>query len=277
MRIRTLALAGSYSTTSSSLEFKETPATRVCFSIPVVEVRPARRRWRIKRHFRRWRLLRHPHNRLIIAAARCRDDQQQELAEYQQKLAMGKEKSGQSQGGGKKGGEERMGLAGAIHGTLAETPPPPRDVALTIARPSAVTAALEEDLKGATVVPTAPAGLASLDFELPTDRNVYEVHRFTTPLGEAELTARTVSNRTLGKLELLAGIVAAGLLVWAAFGLIRRGVLGWFRRPLGAMLLVLAGLALFCGGVLPFAGLIAILVGIGLLIARFVHRRVATV
>ena len=47
----------------------------------------------------------------------------------------------------------------------------------------------------ATVAPTAPAGLASLDFELSTDKNLYEVYRFTTPLGEAQLTARTVSNR----------------------------------------------------------------------------------
>ena len=77
----------------------------------------------------------------------------------------------------------------------------------------------------ATAVPTAPTGLASLDFELPTDKNLYEVYRFTTPRGEAELTARTVSNSTLTRLESLAGFAAAGSWFGSAFWLVRRGIL----------------------------------------------------
>ena len=112
--------------------------------------------------------------------------------------------------------------------------------------------------------PTVPGGLASLDFELPTDKNLYELYRFTTPRGDAELTARTVSNSMLSRLELLLGIAAASLLIWAAFWLVRHGVLGWFCHPLGAIVLAVAGFASLCSGVLPFAGLVAMLAGIGL-------------
>ena len=129
--------------------------------------------------------------------------------------------------------------------------------------------ALQPELAGVAV---APAGLASLDFELPTDTNLYELFRFTTPRGDAELTARTIGNSTLIKLELLAGIAAASLLVWAAFWLVRRGALHWFRRPQGAALLIIAGLASLFSGVLPFAGLMAILAGSGLLVAHFCGR-----
>lgn len=104
---------------------------------------------------------------------------------------------------------------------------------------------------------------------MPTDKGHYEIHRFTTPRGEAELTARTISNATVAKLELLAGLAVASVLVWVALRLIRRGALAWFRRPLGATLLVVAGLASLCGGVLPVAGLIAIVSGIVLLFAHF--------
>ncbi len=121
--------------------------------------------------------------------------------------------------------------------------------------------------------PTVPGGLASLDFELPTDKNLYELYRFTTPRGDAELTARTVSNSMLSRLELLLGIAAASLLIWAAFWLVRHGVLGWFCHPLGAIVLAVAGFASLCSGVLPFAGLVAMLAGIGLLVAHFWRRR----
>jgi len=144
---------------------------------------------------------------------------------------------------------------------------------------SIVTEIRKQELAGrataAPAGPTAPAGLASLDFELPTDKNLYELHRFTTPRGEAELTARTISNNMLAKLGLLAGIAAACLLIWAAFWLVRRGVLVWFRRPAGAALLAIAGLVSLCGGLLPVVGLVAMLAGIGLLVAHFWRRRIA--
>ncbi len=213
-----------------------------------------------------------------------RVDQQRELAEYEQKLAMANANSSQPQA---QGGQQQVAQPG-VSGEYANLPPPsavPPSDSRVAAQPSAVTAAagatwtiVGNGVTGAFIVaPTAPAGLASLDFELPTDKNLYEVYRFTTPRGDAELTARTVSNSALGRLELLTGIAAASLLIWAGFWLIGRGVLGWFRRPLGAILLAVAGFAALCSGLLPFAGLLAMLAGIGLLVAHFWRRRAAAV
>ncbi len=227
-------------------------------------------------------------------------DQQRELAEYQQKLSVNNKSQLQSKSGDQVS-QPRMGLAGslhdAMHNAVGATPSTPsvsaRPTSPLAVQPPAITMLPGEKselsviadsrqevhenivdmLEGAA--PAAPAGLASLDFELPTDTNLYEIHRFTTPRGEAELTARSVSNRTLAKLEFLAGIVAASLLIWAAFWLIRRGVLNWFRRPLGAALLAIVGLAALCGSVLPILGLLALLTGIALLVMHFWRRRVA--
>jgi len=196
----------------------------------------------------------------------ARDDQQQELAEYKQKLALSKNASQPQAGFVEQNAMETVQSPSPASGVSASTSPVPPGL-------SPQAAALQQDLMVVTVTPTAPAGLASLDFDLPTDKNLYEVFRFTTPRGEAELTARTASNSAIGKLEFLAGIAAASLVIWAALWLIRRGVLGWFCRPLGATLLAVVGLASLCGGVLPFAGLIAMLAGIGLLVASFWGRR----
>ena len=184
-----------------------------------------------------------------------RDDQQRELAEYQQKLA---KDNGPLQFQGKAGDQapvkhkDDMTVSGEVVSL--------NNTGLIVAN------------VGFAAAPTAPAGLASLDFELPADKDLYELYRFTTPRGEAELTARTVSNGTLARLEGLLGIVAAGLLVWAGFWLVRRGVLGWFRRPLGAIFLFLVGLVSLCSQVLPFVGLIALLAGIVLLVAALLPR-----
>ena len=121
-----------------------------------------------------------------------------------------------------------------------------------------------QDNAGATLTgaaPAAPAGLASLDFELPVDRELYDVYRFTTPGGEAELTARTIDNSTLARLLMFAGIVAVGLLVWFASWLIRRGALRWFLHPVLAGLLAMFALALLCLGVFPLFALAVMLTG----------------
>ncbi|MGA2253586.1 MAG: autotransporter-associated beta strand repeat-containing protein [Thermoguttaceae bacterium] len=208
-----------------------------------------------------------------------RDEQQRDLAEYQQKLAVANKSDQKAQ-------EEWQQAGLSDEGKVFEqrdrrTPFDSRDVASLSVKAEGNkdtlvinnnTSLVLTDNAGSMLTiaaPTAPAGLASLDFELPTDKNLFELFRFTTPRGDAELTARTVSNSTLIKLELLAGIVLAILLIWAALGLVRRGALHWFRRPLGASLLIVAGLASLFSGVLPFAGLVAMLAGIGLLIAHF--------
>jgi autotransporter-associated beta strand protein len=194
-----------------------------------------------------------------------RDEQKRELAEYQQKVSMAW-RSGQSQG--QPQGSKYNDDSNLFDRKGGDKPaPPPAKAAITGNFDMLV------DLSNTGLVldgsgPTAPAGLASLDFELPTDNSLYELFRFTTPRGDAELSARTVSNSTLVRLELLLGIVAAGLAVWAAFALIRRGVLRGFCHPLGAVVLIVAGLVSLIANVLPYAGLLALLAGIVLLIAR---------
>ena len=121
---------------------------------------------------------------------------------------------------------------------------------------------------GQSAIPAAPAGLASLDFELPTDASLYQIYRFSTPRGEAELTARTISTSAVARLQSLVAIVAAIIVLWLAIRLVRSGVLGWFRHPLGAALLLVGGIAMLCGGVLPLVALACVGTGLWLLIAR---------
>jgi len=210
-----------------------------------------------------------------------RDEQRRELAEYQQKLALANNldqpaaQSGQQQPAVRESEQKKpVDDSDELSSTVSER----RKLEKSRNEPAAqsgkneLTATPAALDTSASIAATAPAGLASLDFELPTDANLYELFRFTTPRGDAELTARNVSNSALVKLEMLAGILAASLLAWAVLRLVRRGALNWFRRPLGAILLVLAGLASLSSGLLPFAGLIAVLVGIGLLLAYLCGR-----
>jgi autotransporter-associated beta strand protein len=126
---------------------------------------------------------------------------------------------------------------------------------------------------GQLAIPAAPTGLASLDFELPTDTSLYQVYRFSTPLGEANLTARAISGSTVSRLISLAAIVAAVVVLWLVVTLIGRGLLGVFRHPLGATLLLAVGIAMLCGGILPVVALVGIVVGIWHLIAWAMARR----
>jgi len=221
--------------------------------------------------------------------AGVRDEQQRELAEYQQKLAMAN-KPNEAKGGEqpaadreseqKKLAESKDELTSVVTERQKLEKLQREQTAQTgIVKAGSGSLELIVDASG-SMAATAPAGLASLDFELPTNVDLYELFRFTTPRGDAELTARTVSTSTLFKLELLTGIAAASLLVWAAMRLVRGGALRWFCRPLGAFVLFVAGLASLYSGLLPTAGLIVLLAGIGLLAASFVarwHRRPAAV
>jgi len=120
-------------------------------------------------------------------------------------------------------------------------------------------------------LPVVPAGLASLDFQLPMNNELYQLYRFTTPREEAEMTARTISAGAVARLHLLAGIAAAVVLLWAAFRLIDRGALDWLRHPLGATLLLVVGVAMICGGILPVFASAAIIFAVWSLIARLVR------
>jgi hypothetical protein len=125
---------------------------------------------------------------------------------------------------------------------------------------------------GGGPLPSAPAGLASLDFELPTDANLYQVYRFATPRGDAELTARNIDNGAVSRLVSLAVIGAACVVLWIVVAFIRRGALGWFQHPLGAVLLMLGGLLMLCSGFMPVLAIAVIIAGFWLIIAWMVAR-----
>jgi autotransporter-associated beta strand protein len=227
------------------------------------------------------------------------DEQQRELAQYQQKLAEGNGAEVM------KGSITATFSAKALPGNAAQA-----DAGLGTTTATITAGALAEKSSGATMqwrnrsgegladrkggggfgggggeaaaritgqpgggaLPVAPAGLASLDFELPTDTNLYQVYRFTTPRGEAELTARNICTSAVSRLVSLGIIVAACVLLWFVFALIRRGALGWFRHPLGALLLMLVGVLMLCDLMLPLIAVAAIIAGFWLFVAAIVAR-----
>jgi hypothetical protein len=117
-------------------------------------------------------------------------------------------------------------------------------------------------------VPAAPAGLASLDFELPERGRLY---RFMTPRGEAELAAQAVSTAWLARLGSLSAIGVLVLVVYGFARVARRTSFSGLRTRTAAVLLALLGLFSLLVGVLPLAGLACLVIGIVALVK--LHRR----
>jgi hypothetical protein len=109
--------------------------------------------------------------------------------------------------------------------------------------------------------PTKPAtatGMASLDFQLPTDGVLY---RFATTRGEVEITARNVSNELLRRAaEILIAVVVIAVL-WFLAGFVRRGNFAWTAQPAASTAMIVVGLLALCGGVLPVLGLVLAIAG----------------
>jgi hypothetical protein len=112
---------------------------------------------------------------------------------------------------------------------------------------------------------TAPAGLASLDIEVPLRGVEY---RFTTPRGEVEITARAAGVSLLDRLGRALAAVVLVALAWAAVRLVRRATLADRFRRFAPAVLIVAGIGSVLLGILPIAGLLAIVAGIALLVAR---------
>jgi autotransporter-associated beta strand protein len=212
--------------------------------------------------------------------ARGPDDQQQELAQYKEQLSLGNDGTasksppqGQSTSGPQSPGSVRNGQGDRAAGATRATP-----FTTTLgANPLPAGKDSGIDAGDSMIAAAAPAGLVSLDFDLPTDENLYALYRFTTPRGDAELTARTISNGTLGRLKWLLAVVIASLLVWLFLVLVRHGLFRWLRGPLGSALLTVAGLASIFGNVLPYLGIIALAIGLALLIVHIWVRRTRAV
>jgi autotransporter-associated beta strand protein len=201
------------------------------------------------------------------------NDEKGAVLRYQQKLnaqsAMQRGEGRQPLLAGK--GVEFNRIAGPLPATTEpapvapppETAPPPPDAkpqpggwVYTVAKPQAEKPACCVPPTAAAV---APAGMASLDFELPQRGRLY---RFTTPRGEVELSARAVSTRFLVRLGSLLAIVVLVLAVHRLVLAARRGGFARLRGRPGAILLAVLGLLSLVTGVMPLAGLACLAVGV---------------
>ena len=131
--------------------------------------------------------------------------------------------------------------------------------------------ALEEPTPAATgkAVEQADAGLASLDFELPTgDPSRWTLYRFTTPRGDEQITVRNISNSLVWRLVEILVVAAALLVLWAVVAMIRHGLFHWTTHPAVAAVLIAVGLLSLCGGLMPIVGVIALAAGCAAAIQR---------
>ena len=118
-------------------------------------------------------------------------------------------------------------------------------------------------LAGPAIDAGLPAGLASLDVQLPMRGVVY---RFTTPGGDVKITARAVPSRLINRLIQAGLILAVVLVVLGAVRLRRRLGFHWLAGRTGSWCLLLVGLLSLC--VFPVIGLAAIVAGIVVKIHR---------
>lgn len=117
---------------------------------------------------------------------------------------------------------------------------------------------------GTTVQPPAtqpamPSGLTSLDVDIP---QVGVLYRFTSPRGEATITARAVSQSFTGALKRLGLAVLIAVVVWLIYKAV--SLLAGSAKagsPLGLVLIVV-GIISLLAGVLPGAGLVLIALGL---------------
>jgi hypothetical protein len=115
----------------------------------------------------------------------------------------------------------------------------------------------------------SPTGLASLEVVLPTqDANRWSIYRFTTPRGEVEITARSLSDKLLHRVGYAAGTLAVILLIGFLVRLgFRSGESRHTKSSMTTLMIVLGLLALILG-VLPVLGVLAIIAGLMLKITR---------
>jgi hypothetical protein len=118
----------------------------------------------------------------------------------------------------------------------------------------------------------AATGLASLDVDLPgPDEKRWAAYQFSTPRGEIAITAMAVADEAIDAYQ--RGGLALALLVLAAvvrlLGRRRTGRPSRSRGAAGTALIITGVLCVFIG-ILPVAGILAVVVGI---VLRRIHRR----
>ena len=134
---------------------------------------------------------------------------------------------------------------------------------------------------GAIVVPTAGTGLASLDVSFPPfDTSRWVQYRFTTPLGEPRVTARSISESALEEIKQL----GLAIVLFAAFFVARVLFVRVRRRKTketdsGAThylptILILFGVLGLLIGILPVAATWMLILGCVAKVSRAIRRRV---
>jgi hypothetical protein len=124
-------------------------------------------------------------------------------------------------------------------------------------------------------VAEAPAGLASLDIQIPSRGQVF---MFTTPRGAIEITAQPVARdlvRRLTNLAILLGFIVVGVIAYRIFRQLP------LRQATGTMafaiLVALLGFLSLLARFLPWIGLVLLVVGVVLIVRRVLDRRPAVV
>jgi hypothetical protein len=104
-----------------------------------------------------------------------------------------------------------------------------------------------------------PAGMASLDVDLPRRGTVY---RFTTPRGEVEITARAASLPLIEGLERLGAVIGLVIVVLVVRRFVRNRTLSPRGQGMVSTALIFLGIVGILFGLFPLAGVAAVIVGI---------------
>jgi hypothetical protein len=151
-------------------------------------------------------------------------------------------------------------------------PPERPSAGIEVAQPQAEGEALGQAAAfgGGAAAAGRTLGLVSLDIELP-QRGVE--YRFTTPRGEVEITARAVSRNMLQTVQRLAICLLGAVVILSVYRLIRGRESALVSNRATSILLIVLGAVSLVGGVMPLAGLLILVIGIGLRIQQVVKAR----
>jgi len=120
---------------------------------------------------------------------------------------------------------------------------------------------------------TTATGLASLKLQLPDTDGMYQVYRFTTPLGEVKITGRSVSYTLISRLGQLAVVAVIIAVVAFLVRLARRGRLAWLTGPGSSTVMICLGIFGLLFGFFPIAALAALIAGLVIKIRRLAAAR----
>jgi hypothetical protein len=116
----------------------------------------------------------------------------------------------------------------------------------------------------------APAGMASLDVELPARGTLY---RFTMPRAEIDIAARPVSQPLIDSLIRIGGVLVALAVLALGWRFWKRGGLPPTVRPAAALILIILAAIGLLGGVFPIASFVVLVAAIVWRVRLAIERR----